>query len=310
MTGDTIMQQAGVTTARPSVTPSWAARELGLKRGEFDVAVMLGRIRTVGEAPGEQRRVAREEIDRVRGDKGCLDALRAGVRVVGTTEGAELMHITTARFTRLARAGFLTPVKFYLNRYRTVVWLYLAEELKHFAASELNAALLKGRLPETMRGRLEEGQDLRARNWRGRHAGFLLRQSADPWERVAVMASLLDPVQIAEIVRDPYERAYINRLKPAPRSGQGAPGAPESPGARIVEKLTTADDPDEIRWLRSSLLIGLVQARAQRPAPRPSRSAPRADHESSHVTEWTAPADTAAVEESRGLMKWLRRRKP
>ncbi|WP_409235395.1 DUF6397 family protein [Streptomyces sp. PA5.6] len=307
MTGDTITQQAGEKTARPTVTPTWAARELGLKRGEFDLAVMLGRIRTVGEAPGEQRRVTREEIDRVRGDKGCLEALRKGVRVVGTTEGAELMHITTARFTRLARAGFLTPVKFYLNRYRAVVWLYLAEELQHFAASELNAALLKGRLPETMRGRLEEGQDLRARNWRGRHAGFLLRQSEDAWERVAVMASLLDPAQIAEIVRDPYERAYINRLKPAPRSSHGAP---ESPGALIVERLTTADDPDEIRWLRSSLLIGLVQARAQRPAPRPARSAPRADHEpSTHATEWSAPRDTATAEESRGLMKWLRRRR-
>ncbi|MEW2393657.1 DUF6397 family protein [Streptomyces venezuelae] len=306
MTGDTITHQAGQTTVRPTVTPSWAARELGLKRGEFDLAVMLGRIRTVGEAPGGQRRVTRGEIDRVRGGEGCLEALREGVRAVGTTEGAELMDITTARFTRLARAGFLTPVKWYLNRYRTVVWLYLAEELQHFAASELNAALLTGRLPESMRGRLEEGQDLRARNWRGRHAGFLLRQSEDAWERVAIMASLLDPVQIAEIVRDPYERAYLNRLKPAPRNSHGGP---ESPGARIVERITTADDPDEIRWLRSSLLIGLVQARAQRPAPRPT---PRTDHEpSSHATEWTAPGDTAAVEDPpRGLLKWLRRRKP
>lgn len=328
MTGDTITQDVGATTARPTVTPGWAARELGLKRGEFDLAVMLGRIRTVGEAPGGRRRVTREEIDRVRGSEGSVEALREGVRAVGTAEGAELMHISSARFTRLARAGFLTPVKFYLNRYRAVVWQYLAEELKHFAESELHGALLKGRMPETMRGQLEEGQDLRARNWRGRHAGFLLRQSEDAWERAATMASLLDPVQIAEIVRDPYERAYLNRLRPVPRSSQGGS---DSPGAHIVEKIMTADDPDEIRWLRSSLLIGLVQARAERPAPRP---APRAAPEPvTPVTEWRSPSDAAAtdtgtaafpaiaaaaamasasdsVHESRGLMKWLRRRRP
>ncbi|MEU6990198.1 DUF6397 family protein [Streptomyces sp. NPDC046465] len=314
MTSDTVTQPTRATNPPSAVTPTRAAKELGLKRGEFDLAAMLGRIRTVGEAASGQRRVTREEIDRVRAGEGFPEALRESVRTVGTTEGAELMHITTARFTRLARAGVLTPVKFYLNRYRAVVWLYLAEELRHFAESEINARLLTGRMPETMRGRLDEGQDLRARNWRGRYAGFLLRQSGDAWERAAAMASLLDPVQIAEIVRDPYERAYLHRLQPVPRTH----GAPDSPGARIVERITTADDPDEIRWLRSSLLIGLVQARAQRAAPRP---APRVTSGPTTPVAATAPSNEATAEftaeatvqgsaqESRSLMKWLRRRR-
>ncbi|MFF8657569.1 DUF6397 family protein [Streptomyces huasconensis] len=312
MTSDTITQTTTAAAVRPSMTQSSAARELGLKRGEFDLAVMLGHIRTAGDGNGGQRRVAREEIDRVRGSEGFPESLRKVVRAVGTTEGAELMGISPARFTRLARAGALTPAKFYLNRYRAVVWLYLSEELRQFAEIEANVGLLTGRMPGAMRARLDEGQDLRARNWRGRYADSLLRQCEDPWERAAAMASLLDPLQTAEIIRDPYERAYLNRLKPAPR----AHGAPDSPVARIVERITTADDPDEIRWLRSSLLIGLVQARAQRPAPRPAEHfMPQPASERTHPTaEPELPKDTetvvdASVREPRGLRKWLRRRR-
>ncbi|MEU1015463.1 DUF6397 family protein [Streptomyces sp. NPDC005898] len=306
MTGDTITQPTTASAARPSFTLNGAARELGLKRGEFDLAVMLGRIRTLGDGAGGQRRVTREEIARVRGGEGFPEALRESVRAVGTTEGADMMDISPARFTRLARVGALTPVKFYLNRYRAVVWLYLAQELRQFVEAEANADLLTRRLPGPLRAQLEEGQDLRARNWRGRYADFLLRQSEDPWERVAAMASLLDPAQTAEIVSDPYERAYLNRLKPAPRSQ----GAADSPVARIVERITTADDPDEIRWLRSSLLIGLMQARSLRPAPRP---APRpADEPRASTEEREPPTDAVVdvpVQESRGLLTWLRRRR-
>ncbi|MFJ2766683.1 DUF6397 family protein [Streptomyces sp. NPDC087300] len=315
MTSDIITPSTTTKPAQQSAAPSRAARELELKRGEFELAVMLGRVHTIGDAVGGQRRVTREEIDRVRGSEGFPEALRESVRAVGTTEGAALMDITTARFTRLARAGALTPVKWYLNRYRAVVWLYLAEELKQFAQTEENACLLTGRAPEPMRTRLGEGQDLRARNWRGRHTGFLLRQAEDPWERAAVMASLLDPVQIAEIVRDPYERAYLNRLKPLPRTHS----APDSPAALIAERITTADDPDEIRWLRSSLLIGLIQARGQRPAPRPAPRRPvppPADHVASSGVRRDTAAEaeaagevTAGSDESRGLRKWLRRRR-
>ncbi|MGB8939526.1 MAG: DUF6397 family protein [Streptomyces sp.] len=326
MTGHTITQETADTAVRTSITQGHAARELGLKRGEFELAVMLGRIRTVSDTVGGRRRVTREEIERVRAGESFPEAWLERMRVVGTTEGAALMDISTARFTRLTRAGFIMPVKFYLNRYRAVVWLYLAEELKHFAKSETNAGLLTGRAPSTIRAQLEAGIDLRARNWRGRQAGALLQQADDPWERAAAVASLLDPVQIAEIIKDPYERAYVRRLMPEP-FGQGAP---ESPAGRIIQKIMTADDPNEIRWLRAHLTISLSQARGERPAPRPAPKPesdpgpeavpgprtgadaqgipPSAPH---HETRAAAlPDDGKAVRlpERRGLLKWMRRR--
>ncbi|GAA1912444.1 DUF6397 family protein [Streptomyces durmitorensis] len=331
MTGHTITQEAADAAARTSVTQSRAARELGLKRGEFELAVMLGRIRTVSDTAGGRRRVTREEIERVRAGEGFPEAWVERIRAVGTTEGAALMDISTARFTRLTRAGFVTPVKFYLNRYRAVVWLYLAEELRQFAEAEVNSGLLTGRAPGTIRAQLEAGVDLRARNWRGRHAGALLRQSDDPWERAAAVASLLDPVQIAEIIKDPYERAYVRRLMPDPFGGQGAP---DTPAGRIIQKITTADDPDEIRWLRANLTIGLSQARGERPAPRPeskpapvpapdqeSASGPRSraeldaepspdlgpDHEAP-PTALPEQETRGRAQEPRGLLKWMRRR--
>ncbi|NEE44437.1 hypothetical protein G3M55_07410, partial [Streptomyces sp. SID8455] len=69
--------------------------------------------------------------------------------------GAALLGIAAARFTRLARAGCVSPVTFYLNRYRAVVWLYLADELASFAARE--PELLAGRTPLGMRTMLEAG---------------------------------------------------------------------------------------------------------------------------------------------------------
>ncbi|WP_447035425.1 DUF6397 family protein [Streptomyces sp. DSM 118878] len=310
MTDVMTTQPANAAAAPPSVALSGAARELGLKRSEFDLAVLLGRVRTVADPTGTQRRVTRAEIDRVRGSERFPEALRESVRVMGTTEAAELMDITTARFTRLARAGFLTPVKFYLNRYRAIVWLYLAEELRHFAEGEVHGVLLTGRLPEPVRVRLDDGQDLRARNWRSRHAGFLLRQSEDSWQRVAAMASLLDQVQLTDIVKDPYERAYLSRLMPAPRTH----GAPDSPTALIVGRIMTADDPEELRWLRASLLLGLAQARSERPAPRPAPAPAAAVAAAEAASVRAQPEhrsdDTIDVldREPRGLRKWLRRR--
>ncbi|MFE6157485.1 DUF6397 family protein [Streptomyces sp. NPDC056486] len=333
MSGHTITQEVADAAAQTSVTQTRAARELGLRRGEFELAVMLGCIRTVSDAVGGRRRVTREEIERVRAGEGFPEEWMERIRAVGTTEGATLMDISTARFTRLTRAGLVTPVKFYLNRYRAVVWLYLAEELRQFAESEANAGLLTGRASGAIRAQLEAGVDLRARNWRGRHAGTLLRQAEDPWERAAAVASLLDPVQIAEIIKDPYERAYVRRLMPE-SIGQGAP---ESPAGRIIQKITTADDPDEIRWLRANLTISLSQARGQRPVPRPapdsgfgpgggpgSGPGPRAepdaqpdphpapDHEAlpAALPDAALPDEETKVRapEPRGLLKWMRRR--
>ncbi|MGW4391232.1 DUF6397 family protein [Streptomyces sp. NPDC004685] len=326
MGGNTIATPATrVPTA--SLAQSRAARELGLKRGEFELAVRLGRVRTVPAHDGGRRRVAREEIERVRDTAGFPDSLREHVRAVGTTEGAGLMDITTARFTRLARAGMLTPVRFYLNRYRAVVWLYLAEELREFATAEVNAPLMTGRAPDRMRARLDAGIDLRPRNWRSRHAGHLLGQSTDAWERAAAVASLLDPGVILELVKCPYERGYLSKLRPE----SAGHGAPDSPSARIAERIMTADDPHEISWLRASLLLSLAEARRLRPAPRPNAGTsvaadrerlapatypngvapPEPDVEPAGVATGTGeqcPVVAEPPRPSRGLLGWLRRR--
>ncbi|MFF7760184.1 MULTISPECIES: DUF6397 family protein [Streptomyces] len=286
---------------RHSCTPSRAARELGLKRSEFDLAVHLGLIRTMPDEGGGGRRVTPSEIDRLRATDGFPDVLRERVRLVGTTEGAEVMDIPVGRFTRLARLGLISPVRFYLNRYRTVVWLYLATELEEFTAVEENKPLLTGRrMPEGLRDMLDEGVDLRARNWRGRHRGFLLRLAEDPWESAGVLAAFLDPAQIAELVPDPYDRSHLSRFRPGPP----AHGALGSPAAHLVEKIMTADDPAETEWLRSELVHVLDDARRFRPAPRPAaRRTPAAPPPG----EPSAPA--APQEPSRGgLLGWLRRR--
>ncbi|GHE02897.1 DUF6397 family protein [Streptomyces alanosinicus] len=323
-----------VSPPRPATcTPSHAAPELGLKRSEFDLAVHLGHIRTVpDEGGGGGRRVERAEIDRLRAQEGHPESLCARVRVVGTAEGAKLMEIPVGRFTRLARLGLLVPVKWYLNRYRVVVWLYLAEDLRTFASDAKNAHLLKGRTPEPLRGWLEDGADLRARNWRGRHLGFLLRQAEEPWARAGALAAFLSPVEIADVVKDPYERARLNRFRPVP-PGQGAPG---SPAAHLAERITTAQDADEIEWLRSDLAQTLEEARAFAPAPRPAlrraastsrvaaRPIPPMARTVTRATEPTAlvpaapgeaPPETGAADpvltrrsRSRGLRGWLRRR--
>ncbi|MFF3615684.1 DUF6397 family protein [Streptomyces sp. NPDC002580] len=335
MSGSTITQSTTTSLGR-------AARELDLRRGEFDLALHLGCVRSVPDEGGGGRRVARAEIDRLRAETGFPEALRERVRTVGTTEGAALMGLANTRFTRLARLGVVVPVKFYVNRYRLIVWLYLAEEVRQFAADERNAPLLSGRTPEGLRDQLNEGLDLRPRNWRGRHLGFLLRQTADPWARAAVVASLLDPVQVAEIVEDPYERAHLDRLRPG-----RVPQAPaDSQGARIAERVTTADDPDEISWLRADLGRSVSEARADRPAPRPTpnpssvpkvlsavASGPVADAPAgpppvgpakaarpSTADAPRAPRPRPAVTgdrlmtreatRSRGLLGWLRRRNP
>ncbi|MEU6531285.1 DUF6397 family protein [Streptomyces sp. NPDC046928] len=255
------------------VAPSRAARDLGLRRSDLDLAVHLGLIRTVPDGGGGGgRRVSRSELDRVRSAEGFPDALLARVEVVGTAEAARLLDVPAGRFTRLARLGLVVPTKWYLNRYRAVVWLYLAEELSRFAADEENIPLFKARrMPEGPRALLDAGVDLRPRNWRGRHRGFLLRQCDGPWERAGAFAAFLDPVEIAEAVPDPYERSHLNRFRPGPPVA----GAPGSPSARITERIMTADDADEVALLRTELTTLVQEAREARPAPRPTpRRAP------------------------------------
>jgi hypothetical protein len=272
---------SGNTATQPHASPctfSRAAKELGLKRSEFDLAVHLGQVKTVPDEGGGGRRVTRTELDRLRAAPGYPRTLRASVEAVGTGEAAAVMGVAPSRFTRLARLGLVVPVTFYLNRYRAVVWLYLTDELRRFADDKDNAPLLTGRAPEAMREQVAAGLDLRPRNWRGRHLGFLLRQADGPWQRAAALASLLAPAQVAEIVRDPYERSHLNRFRPAPP----AHAAPGSPAAHVIEKIMTADGPDEIDWLRCDLTQTLDEARAHEPAPRPAPVEARAHESAPH----------------------------
>jgi len=281
-----------IVTAPPStsLTPSRAARELGLKRGQFDLAVNLGRIRTVPDEGGGGRRVTRVEIDRLRERDDFPESLLERVETVGTTEAAKVLDVPVGRFTRIARLGAVVPVNFYLNRYRAVVWLYLAEELRQFATNENNAPWLSGHTPPGLREQLKEGVDLRARNWRVRHLGFLLRQAGEhPWAQAAAVAALLDPVQVAEIVLDPYERAHLTRFLPKPVTY----GAAGSAAAQVAERIVRATDADEIGWIRADLADAVSKARGKEPAPRPSSAPPSAE-----------------AERPRGLMGWLRRRTP
>ncbi|MFC8519244.1 DUF6397 family protein [Streptomyces sp. NPDC057257] len=293
MSGNTV-----TTPSSTSCTPSRAARELELKRGQFDLAVNLGYIRTVPDEGGGGPRVPRTEIERLRGEDGFPETLTKRLATVGTREGADLLKVSMGRFTRLARLGIVVPVHFYLNRYRAVVWLYLAEELREFAADESKADLLTGRIPAGFRELVQEGVDLRARNWRQRQLTFLRRRAGDhPWAQAAAVASVLDPLQVAEVVQDPYERLHLSRFLPKAVTY----GAPGSPGAQLTERLTHADDPAEVGWLSAELVRAVGDARRRDPAPRPAGAPP--------VADGREPA-TEDPGRSRGLLGWLRRRNP
>ncbi|MGW8887525.1 DUF6397 family protein [Streptomyces sp. NPDC055749] len=255
-------EEAGAGVA-VTVAAGRAAQQLELRRGEFELAVHLGLIAVTAGQGGGRPRVHSEEIGRLRAQDGFPEALRDRVRTVGTAEGAALLGISPVRFTRLARVGCVSPVSFYLNRYRAVVWLYLAEELARFAARE--PGLLAGKSPVGMRTMLEAGVDWRARNWRTGRIDRLLGGTEDSWVRASVQASALDPVQLAEVVDDPYERAYLARVRPEPVFGR--PGSVS--GREIMAQLMLADDPDEILWRRVNLTLELDRARETRPAPRP-----------------------------------------
>ncbi|WP_432087798.1 DUF6397 family protein [Streptomyces sp. bgisy095] len=255
--------EAGART----VTPARAARELELKRDEFRLAVQLGLVRTVPAGEGGRRKVERCELDRLKAAPDFPAGLRDRVRAVGTGEAAALLGITPERFTRLVRTGHLSPVRFSLNRYRAVVWMYVAEEVADFGRA--CPALLAGRLPLELRERLAAGEDLRPRNWRARRLALLLRAADDPWARASAVASLLDPLQVAEVVDDPYERAHLDRLRPPPPPGMPVPAA----ARELAERLTRADDPDEILWHRLSLALALDEARAACRAPYPGDAA-------------------------------------
>lgn len=234
-----------------------AAGELGLSRSEFARAVQLGIVRAGPPAPGGAARYTRAELDRVRSAESTSGALRARVGTLAGTEAAAVLSVCPSRFTRLARCGHLAPVGYRINRYRAVVWLYLAAELREFAARE--PALLRGVAPPGDRELLAARADLRPRKWRGRHVGLLLGRTADPWERAAVLASVLPEEELREVVPDPAERTVLTAL--APPLPYGHPQAPAA--AAVALRLLRAEVPDEIHWYRTSLDFALTGARAQ-----------------------------------------------
>ncbi|MEV6572811.1 DUF6397 family protein [Streptomyces sp. NPDC051577] len=235
-----------------------AARELGLGRGELARAVQLGLVRAGPRAPSGAARFARAELERVRATDGFPEALRARVETVaGADAGAELLGVGPSRFTRLARCGHITPIGYRINRYRAVVWLYLAPELRAFATREVG--MLRGTAPPEDRELIAAKGDLRPRTWRGRHVELLLRRATDPWERAAVLASVLPTDEVREVVPDPAERIVLAALAPPPPYGH-----PRVPAAAVVaESLLRARPPDEIRWYRAGLDVALMGARGQ-----------------------------------------------
>ncbi|RII09396.1 hypothetical protein DSC45_31460 [Streptomyces sp. YIM 130001] len=297
---------AGEEEARPAAERSYAAaraaRELELRRSEFELAVLLGCVRSFPDGETGRRRVTVTEIGRLRAARGFPHALRERVQTVGTARGAALMRITEARFTRLARAGLLVPIGFYLNRYQCVVWHYLTDDLRQFG--QANPALLTGRAPETMRSRIEAGEDSRARNWRARHSGFLLRLTEGGWARAAIPASMLPQDQLEDVVPDPWERAHLYRLRPRLASVSGAQG---SPSARRAAALQVADDPDEVRWLLATLGLDLEEARSESAAPRPTGEVPAAALPPGHSS--TLGGLLGQDLPGRGMFGWLRRRR-
>ncbi|MFE0190032.1 DUF6397 family protein [Streptomyces sp. NPDC058989] len=264
---------------RQTLAMGRAARELELRTGEFELAAQLGEVRTIpaagsdgrpggAGAPG-RRRVPAEEVARLQAEPGFPDALRERVRTVGTTEAAALMGVGPGRVLRLTRAGCFGPVRFYVNRYGAVVWLYLASEVTDFADREPD--LLRGNTPAAMRVMLENGQDRRARQWRSRRVGQLMGQTEDPWESAAVIAAVLPPEELASVAENPLERSLLRRLRPTLASAITA-----TPAAReAYERVLTADDFDEVMWYRIHLTRALEQARNDNPArPRTPTTAP------------------------------------
>lgn len=273
------------------VAMSTAAKELGLAPGAMELAAQLGEVRTVravrtngadtagsagkaGGAPDAGRegsaaaaggrpagRVPRSEVARLRAAEDFPDGLRSRLHTVDSGGGALLLGITAARFARLARGGCFSPVAFYVNRYRTVVWLYLAAELRDFAGQR--PELLSGPLPRGLRMLLAEGTDLRAGHWRGRRLRQLCRQGEDPWEAAAARAAVLSADVLEEAVPDDCERARLHALQPELTRLRGRSAAVRE----LTRELCTAVAEDEIFWQRLLLAAELETARAaDRPA--------------------------------------------
>ncbi|MEU3708827.1 DUF6397 family protein [Streptomyces catenulae] len=259
-----------------TLTMGQAARELELRTGELELAIQLGAVRTVpaGMTPRPavahlRRRVPVGEIHRLRSAPDYPDVFRERLHTVGTTEAAALMGIGPSRFLRLTKSGCFTPVRFYVNRYGVLVWLYLASEVAAFA--DRAPELLHTNTPAAVRTMLDEGQDWRPRQWRGRRVAQLMGQAADAWEAAAVLAAVLPPEEFASVVPDTAERAVLRDLKPHFASVITA-----TPAAReAYESVLVAEAFDEVLWYRVNLNRAVERARDEAPhRPRSVTSGP------------------------------------
>lgn len=290
-----------------------AAAELGLLPRELELAVQLGLVLT--EPPqraGGRRRVARAEVARLRAEEteagagsagaGAPAALRERLRLVGTVAGAEELGVSPVRFTRLARAGCFAPARFYVNRYRVVVWLYLATEVERFGDRE--PGLLRGPLPPAMRVELAEGTDVRARGWRQRRVEQLLAERVDPWERAGAYAAVLSDAALAEEVPDAGERARVVEH----RAELVAPARGGSESARrVVEGVLLAESDAEALGFRLGLAVELQAARSEYAAPLPVPAA-LLTTPAAPPPGGSPPARPAGgTRPRRGSLNWLRR---
>ncbi len=264
---------------------SRAREALGLDYDAFDVAVQTGEVRTVACGP-RLWLVPPQEVARLRAEEGHPQPLLERVRMVSSGEAAQRLGIGRERFVRLARSGHIRPVRWYVNRYRALVWMYLAHEVPGLA--ERSPALLHGPLPEGLREAVAQGEDERARSWRARRVAQLVRDAYDPWDEAAVWAALLGPEVVDDALPDPYERAYLRKLRTALPPGRIGPATPE-----LIRAITTADHPDEIALALVSLADALTRARALRAAPQ-SSPLPVLAGPGPVAAAWPAPEDEFA----------------
>ncbi|MFI0720464.1 DUF6397 family protein [Streptomyces sp. NPDC021203] len=274
-------------TAPQTFTLNRAREELGLPFAEFELALQLGEIGTVAGGAADRPRVSAAEVARVRGQDGGTQALLSRIELVSTTAAAELLGIGRDRMLRLTRAGCVRPVRWYVNRYRALVWLYLAGELREFAVAR--PALLAGKLPSEVRAADAEGVDLRARGWRSRQVTRLVQDAPGPWEEAAVWAALLGPEVTGEAVPNPHERRRLRGIHAALPYGHPGPLA----GPALIRRLTVADAPDEVAAGLLALAEALGRARAGERVP------PKPRHE-----PWGAapPEPAGALVTGRGVM--------
>ena len=77
---------------------------------------------------------------RLRAEDGHPQPLLDRVRLVSSAEAAKELGVGRERFVRLARAGYVRPVRWYVNRYRALVWMYLAQERARARRAQPGAA--------------------------------------------------------------------------------------------------------------------------------------------------------------------------